>query len=81
MPSSSTKRRFTAFDYVSFGRDSTPSGMQHTTKAIKPRSLFAVPVDVARWLDLQAGVELAHGHTQAAETLSRRAAEMREARQ
>ncbi|MGI4943366.1 MAG: hypothetical protein ACRYHQ_22845 [Janthinobacterium lividum] len=48
-------------------------------KAITSRS-FTPPVDFAHWLDLQAGVELAHGHIRAAETLSRRAAEMREAR-
>lgn len=80
MPSKTAARRSSLAEYAFFGRDGTHSGMQHTTKTTKARS-FTVPVDLARWLDLQAGVELAHGHVQAAETLSRRAAEMREARQ
>lgn len=65
--------------YIYRGRDGIPLGMEHTPKLSPPRS-FTLPVDLARWLDLQAGVELAHGHIQAAETLSRRAADLREAR-
>lgn len=80
MPSTTATRRATLSKYAFSGRDDAPSGMQHTSKTTKTRS-FTLPADLARWLDLQAGVELAHGHTQAAETLARRAAELREARQ
>lgn len=75
MPSSAAARRTTPFEYIALGRDGIRSGMQRTPTL---RS-FTLSVDTARWLDLQAGVELAHGHVQAAETLSRRAAELREA--
>lgn len=61
------------------GRAGTHHGMQHTNNQTASCS-FTLSVDPARWLDLQAGVELAHGHTQAAEMLARRAADLREAR-
>lgn len=67
MPSTTAKRRAAPFDYI-------------VLKPTKPR-VFTLAHDAARWLDLQAGVELAHGHVQAAEMLARRAAELREARQ
>ena len=66
-------------EYIHRGRDGIPLRMEHAPKPSPTRS-FTVPVDLARWLDLQAGVELAHGHVQAAEILSRRAADLREAR-
>jgi len=34
-------------------------------------------IDQARWLDLEAGAELQHGHHARAEHLARRAAELR----
>ncbi len=77
MPSSAATRRAVPFEYITLDRDGIRSGMQ---RAPTLRS-FTLSVDTARWLDLQAGVELAHGHVQTAETLSRRAAELREARQ
>lgn len=44
-------------------------------------SIFAtrlqLPIDQARWFDLEAGVEMQHGHHAQAERLARRAAELR----
>ncbi len=80
MSSSAAKKRAVPAEYIRRGRDGIPFGMEHAPK-FSPFRSFTLTVDPARWLDLQAGVELAHGHVQAAETLSRRAADLREARQ
>jgi len=50
------------------------SGVSRAGRAFRQPVLL---VDQARWLDLEADVELALGHSLAAERLSRRAAELR----
>ncbi len=80
MPSSTATRRAVPSDYILRGRDSMTFGMQHTLKPTKSRS-FTLNLDPARRLDMEAAIELQHGHIQAAEMLARRAAELREARQ
>ncbi len=47
-----------------------------SASSISPSRLQLL-IDQARWLDLEAGAELQHGHHARAEHLARRAAEMR----
>ncbi len=61
--------------HAAFGRDGSVVVMKHNL----PR--LSVVIDLPRRLDMEAAIELQHGHIQAAEMLARRAAEMREARQ
>ena len=60
--------------------DTTGASQRHARSILNTTGQVAKPT-LARRFDLEAGVELAHGHYAAAERLSWRAAELREAAQ
>ena len=58
---------------TTFGRDGSVVVMKHNL----PR--LTVAIDLPRRLDMEAAIELQHGHVAAAEMLARRAADLRSA--
>ena len=68
-------KRASKMKALTSGRDGSVVAMQ------RPPLRLNVAMDLPRRLDLEAAVELQHGHVAAAEMLARRAAEMREGRQ
>ncbi len=60
--------------------DTTGASQRHARSILNTTGQVAKPM-LARRFDLEAGIELAHGHIAAAERLAHRAAELREAGQ